>query len=379
MMHCGANTGYAIAPLEETFCHTALAVTGGDPERVHFTYPSLDNGSPRNLPDDVRNVCQFDARSRDPETLRMMADYVREHRIKAALGFDIPVTAPALAHLRAAGLRCLVSYWGAPMSSFNHGPRLWLKRLEVRMRRHQPDHYVFESEAMRRTATHGRGIPRRATSVVHLGIDTNRFAAAPKNPHYAHEVFDIPAGRRIVFYAGHMEPRKGVHVILRAARDLVVRQGRDDVHFLFVGNRPGEEDALIDIVRGTRAENHVTFGGYRGDIPELLGTSHIGVIASTGWDSFPRSAVEMAAAGLPMVVSRLQGLVETIEDTRTGFLFEPGDYRGLANRVAALLDDPARHASFARRARERAVAEFSRERQLEALTDVVRRATAACA
>lgn len=379
MMHCGANTGYAIAPLEETFYHTALALTGGNPGRVHFTYPNLDNGPPRNLPDDFRNVREFDPRSRDPAALRAMAEYVREHRIDTALGFDIPVTAPALRHLRDAGLRCLVSYWGAPMSSFNRGPKLWLKRLEVHLQRHQPDHYIFESEAMRRTATHGRGIPRRATSVVHLGIDTDRFSAAPGRPNHAHEVFGIPADRRIVFYSGHMEPRKGVHVILRAARELVVNRGRDDVHFLLVGNRDGEEIPLIDIVRGTKAEDHVTFGGYRDDIPALLSTSHIGVIASTGWDSFPRSAVEMAAAGLPMVVSRLQGLVETIEDGRTGFLFEPGDHGALADCLTALLDDPARHAEFARQARERAIREFSRQRQLKALNGNMRHATAACA
>lgn len=69
MMHCGANTGHAIAPLEETFYHTALALSGGNPERVHFTYPSLDNGPSRNLPDDFRNVREFDTRSRDPAAL----------------------------------------------------------------------------------------------------------------------------------------------------------------------------------------------------------------------------------------------------------------------------------------------------------------------
>lgn len=85
MMHCGANTGYAIAPLEQTYYHTAPALTGDGPDRIPSTCPSLHNGLSRHLPDDFRNVREFDTRSRDPAALRAMGKYVREHRIDTAL------------------------------------------------------------------------------------------------------------------------------------------------------------------------------------------------------------------------------------------------------------------------------------------------------
>jgi glycosyltransferase involved in cell wall biosynthesis len=372
MIHCGANTGYAIAPLEDVFYRAALELTGEDSSRVHFSYTDLDAGWPRNLPPDFGNVQTFDFRTRDPAHLEQIATYVREHGIDAVLAFDLSPSLPVLPRLRRAGVHSIVGYYGAPMSSLNRGPKLWLKRLEVGLRQNRPDHYIFESEAMRRTATHGRGISPRCTSIVHLAVDTERFRPANEATTHAHDVFGIPHDRRIVFYSGHMEARKGVDVIMRAAQQLVVDEGRRDVHFLFVGNREREADGLLDMIRDSRVEDHVTFGGYRDDVPALQAGCYVGVIASTGWDSFPRSALEMAASGLPLVVSRLQGLVETIEDNGTGLLFTPGDHEELAQCLAALLDDPARHAAFARRARARVVREFSGERQLEALTTRLR-------
>ena len=128
---------------------------------------------------------------------------MRTHRIDVALGFDQPIRRPGYAALRAGGVRTFVSYWGAPMSSVNHGLMLAFKRLEVLLSsRSGPDHYVFESVAMRRSAVSGRGIPNAKTSVTSLGVDTERFRPAEQPTWYAHDAFGIPRDRRIVYYSG---------------------------------------------------------------------------------------------------------------------------------------------------------------------------------
>lgn len=367
-----SNCGYAIAPLEETFFEMARTITG-DAGAVHFAYRDLQGGWPRTLPPGFANVVRFDARGDDPEQLAFIADYIRRRDIGVVFGFDLPVQAPSYPVLRQAGVHTLVSYWGAPMSSLNRGVKLLIKRMEVRMRRSQPDRYIFESEAMRRTAVWGRGIPLARTEVVPLGVDAERFRPAAATG-YAHEAFAIPRERRIIAYAGHLQARKGVDVILRSAVELVVGRGRRDVHFLFLGNRDGEEAELARPYAGGEAAKHITFGGYREDMKDILPACYAGCIASTGWDSFPRSAVEMAACGLPLVASNLQGLAEIIDDGRTGALVPPKDPGALATALERLLDDPGSRDRLGYNARRRVLERYTRAVQLEGLIAGVRRA-----
>ena len=136
----------------------------------------------------------------------------------------------------------IVSYWGAPMSSLNSGLKLLAKRVEVSLRRSKPDHFVFESEGMREAAVFGRGVPASRTSVVRLGVDLDRFRPAEDRPVPLPSELGIPDGRFVVFYSGHFEPRKGVQVIVDAARHLVEKLDDRRFHFLLCGNKGNEAD-----------------------------------------------------------------------------------------------------------------------------------------
>jgi glycosyltransferase involved in cell wall biosynthesis len=120
------------------------------------------------------------------------------------------------------------------------------------------------------------------------------------------------------------------------------------------------------------AEQHIAFAEYRDDIPQLMPGCYAGIIASTGWDSFPRSSLEMAAAGLPLLVSDLLGLNEAVEDHSTGLLFTPGDYGQLADRIEFLLDQPVKRDEFSRNAVVRVEQGFTLEIQHQKLLEVIR-------
>jgi glycosyltransferase involved in cell wall biosynthesis len=162
-----------------------------------------------------------------------------------------------------------------------------------------------------------------------------------------------------------------VAVIVEAAIELVDRRGHDSVHFLLCGDRPGEAEPYREQLRGTQAAGHVTFAGYRDDVPVLLAGARVGVIASTGWDSFPRTAMEMSAAGLPLVASALQGLVEAVVPGETGFLFRPGDSVGLAANVARLLRDEELRGRLSSNSRRMAVERYSERRQILELAQIL--------
>lgn len=374
VFHCESNTGYAIGRLERVFFEMALDVFGS-PERIHFAYPGIDKGIDPVLEGRVKNIVEFDYRDASSRSANTIARYIKRHDIDVIFGFDQPIGVPVHRVLRKAGVKKFISYWGAPMSSVNHGFRLLAKRIQVALTPGKPDLFIFESEAMRETAVDGRGVPKSMTRVVYNGVDEKKFKPV-ENKGYVYDLFNIPGDRKVIFYSGHMEERKGVHVIVKAAVDLVVNKGRRDVHFLLLGNKNGEERRFDPLYRHTEAAGHITFGGYRNEVEKIMPCCYMGVIASTGWDSFPLSPLEMQSCGLPVIASALQGLKECIEDGVTGFSFNPGAHLELSGRMLKLLSSPCLREQMSNAARQRILDKFTADRQIQNLSDILRETVA---
>lgn len=360
------DIGFAIGRLVSVFFDMARQWTGNTTQ-VHFCFAKVGAARSNALPPDFNQVIEFDMRQPTPAAAAALADYIRAHRIDTIFGLDLSANASYLGGLRSAGIERIFSYWGAPMSSLNTGVKLLLKRMEVAMlRRARPDHFIFESRAMQRFAVEGRGLPARQTVVIPTGVDANRFRPDPASSELVYQRFNIPRDRRIIVYMGHLHARKGVHVLMRAAGHLVSVMGRRDAHVLFLGNRGDEvEKFRDDFAAGMEC---ITFGGYHNDIPALLSGCYAGCIPSTGWDSFPMSSLEMQACGLPVLVSDLQGVPETIGDGETGVVVKTGEAALLAQAITALIDDPSRRDRMAVAARARIETAFTREHQVVNLT-----------
>jgi glycosyltransferase involved in cell wall biosynthesis len=361
LFHTRPNTGYAIAPLETLFYEIGLEIAVGDRSRVHFGYRSLDNGRPRSLPNEFTNIIAYDYYNRDPQNIRRLAEHVRQNQIRLIVIFDMQPVDPLFAPLRKAGAKAIISYWGAPISSPMPGWKLFLKRLELAASPSKVDALVFESRAMAELAINGRGVPRQMIDIVQLGVDASVFKSARSN--YAHEILGLPQNNKVIVYAGHMEPRKGVRTLIDAAIELLHKRRRHDVCFLLCGNKANESKPYEQLYAGLGIDGLIRFAGYRSDLPEIYPSCFCGVIASSGWDSFPRTALEMAASGLPVIASRLHGLPEAVLDHKTGVLFEPGNSKDLADCIQELLDHPEKAAAYGGCGRERCERELTIDNQ----------------
>lgn len=360
MIHYPSDVGYAIGRLISAFHEMALRMAG-DPAAVHFAFARINGKSP-NLPEGFSNLIEFCHRTHDDYD--RLAAYVAYHKIESIFALDLRVDAPCLRAARRAGVKRVVSYWGASMSSIRWW--LWpLKRIQVALTRSKPDLFVFESHAMQECAVRGRGILGTSTAVVRTGVDTQRFRPLPELRHLVYEAFAIPKHRRIIVFMGHLHERKGVQVLLQAATRLL---NRDDIHFLFLGNRPGEENEFV------WNRGNITFGGYHSDVPAILAGCWAGCIPSTGWDSFPMSSLEMQACGLPVIVSDLQGCPETV-NSDTGIVVPAGNHVALADAVLTLVDDPARRERMGVAARTRIIQSLTTAHQVDGLVSAVSRVT----
>jgi glycosyltransferase involved in cell wall biosynthesis len=371
VLHCPANTGYAIARLESLFYDAGLELAGGDPTKVHFAYPNLDMGLPANLDLDPQNVVVFDVQKTDRRRLNELAAYVKDRRIRLALFFDTQPVHPVFRLLRNVGARTILSYWGAPISSLAPLWKLAPKRLGLIFSSSKVDGLIFESQAMVELAISGRGVPPDMIDIVPLGVDTNLFR--PGRSDYVYNELGLSRDRKVVVYAGHMEKRKGVRTLVEAAMELLQERRRSDVCFLLFGNQGSQSREFELMYEGSGFESLIRFCGYRPDLPRLYPGCFCGVIPSTGWDSYTCSALEMAACGLPVVASRLQGLREAVQDGETGMLYPPGDSHALADCLEHLLNHPDLAAEYGLRGRRRCERELSLPAQRQRFVQVLQK------
>lgn len=164
--------------------------------------------------------------------------------------------------------------------------------------------------------------------------------------------------------------------------------GRDPgpLRVLFVGGdfaRKGGE-LLLTAMQGTEAELHVVSG--RSDVPgaivhgrlapdsadlvKLYQGSDLFVLPTLA-DCSSNVIVEAHACGLPVIASRVGGIVDLVEHGETGLLISPGDVSGLRSAILELLSDPARRSQMGAKGRERVVAEHSYPAHTKALAQIL--------
>lgn len=375
MLKYPTNIGYAISSLERLFYHSAVELAGGDPRGVHFTYPSLAAGAPQCLPQEFQQYSTFNPADTSPANLAALSALCGEQRIDLAITFDMQPVHPIYAALRRGGVRKIVSYWGGPISGLSPWWKLMIKRAQIALSRSRCDGLIFESQSMAHFATHGRGAPASMIDVVQLGVDVEKFkpAQSDNQADYAYRTFDLPRARKIVIFTGHCSPRKGIGTLVDAAIELLHVRRRTDLVFLFCGNKNDESKPFEAQYQGMDIAPWIRFLGYRSDVREILQSAFCGVLPSTGWDSFTMSSVEMAASGLPIIASRLQGLEEAVVHEQTGLLFEPGNAKALADSIERLANSPEQAKQFGRNGRTRCERELSTQVQQQRFVAALRR------
>jgi glycosyltransferase involved in cell wall biosynthesis len=126
---------------------------------------------------------------------------------------------------------------------------------------------------------------------------------------------------------------------------------------------------LQDYARQRVVADHVTFTGFRDDLPALLARWDLFVLPSL-WEGFGLVLLEAMAAGRPVVASRVGPIPEIVQHGETGLLVEPGQPGPLADALLKVLENPDLAARFGAAGRRRVAERFTLDRmvaEIEAL------------
>jgi len=195
---------------------------------------------------------------------------------------------------------------------------------------------------------------RSRTSVIYNGKDWSAYAVP-------HEPASDGAFR--ILYLGRLSPRKGTDVAVRAVAQM--REAGTDARLTLAGAVfPGYEwfeaelrDLCHELSLGA---DEVSFTGFVADTPSLFSTADALVVPSRA-EPFGTVAAEGLAAGVPVVVSDVQGLVEIVGDGREGLVVPADDSEALAAKLEMLRTDESLRERLVEQGRRSVSERFSRE------------------
>jgi glycosyltransferase involved in cell wall biosynthesis len=272
-----------------------------------------------------------------------------------------PVVYGALA-ARLAGIRGIVaSVTGSGILTSNQGSRLRpLIRGLLRGALTERTRVIFQNEADLAAFTRlGLVNPARTRLIAGSGVDTTKLAPDP----------DVPAEERRTFVmASRMLWSKGVADFVEAAR--LVRRRHPEASFsLFGGSREDYGSRNPDFVERAwldrvNEEGVVIWHGRTepAEVEAAMRRAAAVVLPSSYGEGVPRSLIEAAAAGAPIITTDMPGCRDTVRPGRSGFLCAPHAPQELAAAMLQLLDDPARIAAMGDEGRRLAVERFDAKR-----------------
>ncbi|MGH9030442.1 MAG: GNAT family N-acetyltransferase, partial [Acidimicrobiales bacterium] len=209
-------------------------------------------------------------------------------------------------------------------------------------------------------------VPRAKLVLLGNGIDLARFAplgAEADARSTTRRELGAEESDVVIGVVGRLVWEKGYREIFELAAALDGVEPRVRVVVVGPGD-PAKRDA-VDAASIRAAESvGVLFLGERPDMERLYAAFDLYVLASYR-EGFPRSAMEAAAMGLPVVATDIRGCRQVVDDGLTGVLVPAQDSQSLTSAVLALVRSPGERSAMGRAGRAKSLREFDQQKVID--------------
>ena len=191
--------------------------------------------------------------------------------------------------------------------------------------------------------------PKRVALIRGSGVDIQRFFPRPE-----------PSGIPLVVLPARMLWDKGVGEYVEAARMLKAKGLR--ARFALVGDSDIENPTSVPVshLRAWENEGVIEWWGWNEKMQEVYAQAAIVCLPSYR-EGLPKTLIEAAACGRPIVTSDVPGCREVVRQGKNGLLVPARDAAALAKALLDLLQNPSLCSEMGRRGRIIAEKEFSME------------------
>lgn len=212
------------------------------------------------------------------------------------------------------------------------------------------------------------GVSQNRLRLIPRSVDLDKFKFVDPETKKG-DVFNIGLIARITPLKGHIYFLKAMSKVIR----LIPR-----VKIWIVGDAPSSKqdykDEIRIMVRRLGLDYCTEFLGSQKNIPAVLNNLNLLVVPSTTPEAFGRVIVEAGACGVPVIASRIGGVVDIIKDNFNGILVAPADPAGIAAAVIKLAKDKKLARQLAENAYKTVREKFSLELMVERTLEVYQEA-----
>jgi len=171
--------------------------------------------------------------------------------------------------------------------------------------------------------------------IIPMGVDKQRFMKKGSTR--------APLPPATILTIGRLVEKKGIKFLIMAME--IVVKAYPDAKLIIGGDGP-ERENLVTLRNSLKLEKNVEFTGFipREKISSVYASADIFVLPSIEMKSGDTEGLgvvllEAMASGVPVVGSNTGGIVDIIEDRKTGLLVKPGDTNDLADKLLILLSN----------------------------------------
>lgn len=190
--------------------------------------------------------------------------------------------------------------------------------------------------------------------IVHCGVDHARY-----------DFVGTRVQAKKLLYTGRLAAEKGIPVLFESL-GMLSAQGYN-FELTLVGDGP-DRNALKALAQQMGIADRVVFAGFASQdkVGEYLRQSDVFLLPSLA-EGVPVSLMEAMACGIPVIATYVGGVVELVQDGETGQVVYPGDPISLKDAIVRYLDDPELRESVSRQGRDKVLADFNFNREIDKL------------
>ncbi|MBV6342693.1 glycogen synthase [Candidatus Magnetobacterium casense] len=245
---------------------------------------------------------------------------------------------------------------------------LWVEKTAMEM----ADAIIAVSHGMKQDVVNLFDIDESKIAVIYNGVDTDEYT--PQTSQDALLEYGINPDKPYVLFVGRITRQKGIIHLVNAIKHI-----NDEAQIVLCAGQPDTEEIKNEMEEGVRRlqakrNNILWIQKMVPKKPLIELYSHAAVFCCPSiYEPFGIINLEAMACGTPVVASAVGGIVEIIEDGKTGFLvplqqykespFEPVDpeqfSRDIAQKINKCLDDKELRTEMGKNGRARAEQYFS--------------------
>lgn len=204
------------------------------------------------------------------------------------------------------------------------------------------------------------GVPTSKLAVIPNGLDLEMFhPVAMDVKKTLRNYLKLPEGT-LFAYSGKLNRGKGLELLLRVWQKFSVNH--PGAHLILIGSGGGQhlscEAFLCEYVHEHKLEKSVTFTGYVESVPEYLNAVDVFVFASES-ESMGLAVLEALACKLPVIASRIPGVMDMVEDGVNGRLVDVKDETAWLKAMEDAVNQPAEFQRMAATGLETVTSKFS--------------------